>query len=97
MKRWSRQPNKQRLGCFVPGMTVPYDTALNPHKKCEVGNTLVNDVHVAAWFFAGSDPASGFPEQCRKFNRRFELEFFVKYLEYFNDYYSEGLPSCNHL
>ena len=94
MKRWSRQPNKQRLGCFIPGMTVPYDTALTPFKKCDVGITLLNDVYVAGWFFAGSNPGSGIPEQCRKFNRRIELEFYNKYVDHFNHL---GRPSCDHL
>ena len=100
MKRWSGQLRKQRLGCFVPGITVPWDTALNPKKTCQVEQTLPTDVVTATNFFAGSDPESGYPEQCEKFQRRLRDGIYKKYTEYFTEYFSVygGPPrACNHL
>ena len=95
VRRWSRQPNKERLGCFVPGQTVPYDLALNPYAKCAVQNTLMHDVYTAAHFFAkGGDPALGNLGKCQRFVDRLEQEYFFKMYQFFH---GKEMPTCEHL
>ena len=94
LKRWSRQPNKQRLGCFVSGQTVPFDLALDPWKKCAVMPTLLHDVYIAALFFSKNDHTFANLGKCRKFSERLERDYYLKILLYLN---GKEMPTCEHL
>ena len=94
VRRWSRQPNKERLGCFVPGQTVPYNLALNPYAKCAVQNTLMHDVYTAAHFFAKGGQPMGNLGKCQRFVDRLEQEYFSRMYQFFN---GKEMPTCDHL
>ena len=95
LKRWKNQPSKERLGCIVPGNTVPFDLALDPYKKCAIKETLMHDVYMGAHFFAkGRDPAEGDFGKCQRFVDRLEQEYSYRMWDFFD---GKEMPTCEHL
>ena len=84
----------ERKGCLNVDAVMPYHVTVDDYKKCNVQETLMTDVQVAATFYLGSDPYNTLmgpmdqrPEQCRKMFNRFE-PFFNNYGAYFANNYA---------
>ena len=85
----------QRKGCLHMDSVMPYDMSVTDHKKCNIQETLMTEVQVAATFYLGSDPytamVSGiWPEQCRGFVNRFG-PIFLNYQSWFAE---NEIPLC---
>ena len=92
-----KQEAMQRKGCLHMDSVIPYDMTVNDYNKCNVKETLMNDVMLASIFFLGSDPydtamagPEHWPEQCEKMISRFE-QIFLNYDTYF---FNKEMPFC---
>ena len=86
-----KKNSMERKGCWVSGVTIPYDYSVDEAKKCNVAQTLMLDIYTSVLFFLGSDPIRveqgviARPKKCWDFRNAYITEFYEVYYPYFEE------------